>query len=146
MRYLVAVLLLSSVVLAKDKLKPSDYQSGTLVSFRTETRGASCSGSASGKVDNSGNVNASTDSNCVNSRVRVYTIKVGDQTLSIEHAYTGKQKAAALGTLGMSGWFEKGSVLRDQLPGAHIEVRSDESGLYVRVGGKESKFRIVGAE
>jgi len=32
------------------------------------------------------------------------------------------------------------------LPGAHVQVRTDEKGFYVKVGKRESKYAIVGAE
>ena len=140
------VLLLVNFAHAKGKPKDSDYQPGTLVSFRTATTGSSCSGSTDGKVEDSGNVSATTTSNCQNTTVRIYTIHVGEQTLSVEPAMTGKKKAVGMATLGWSVVLDKGSVLRDQLPGAVIKVRSDPSGLYVRVGKKESKFKVVGAE
>lgn len=142
---LAIVLLLLNSAHAKDKPKDSDYQPGTLVSFRTVTTGSSCSGNTDGKVEDSGNVSATTRSNCQDTTVRVYTIRVGDQTLSVEPAMTGKKKAMGFATLGWSAAFDKGSVLRDQLPGAAIEVRSDPSGLYIRIGKKESKFKVVGA-
>ncbi len=144
-----ATLLLLAVAypaLAKNKLKDSDYQSATLLSFHTESRGSSCSGKTNGQVDDSGNVTARTSTECSDSQVRIYTIRVGERTLSIEPAATGKQIAKGMATLGWSEVFSKGSVLRDQLPGAQIKVRSDSSGLYVRVGKKESKFKIVEAQ
>lgn len=140
------VLLLVNFAHAKGKSKVSDYQPGTLVSFRTTTTGSSCSGSTDGKVEDSGNVSATTTSNCQNTTARIYMIHVGEQTLSVEPAMTGKKKAVGMATLGWSFVFDKGSVLRDQLPGAVIEVRSDPSGLYIRVGKNESKFKVVGAQ
>ena len=140
------VLLLVNFAHAKGKPKDSDYQPGTLVSFRTVTTGSSCSGSTDGNVEDSGNVSATTRSNCQNTTARIYTIHVGEQNLTVEPGVTGKKKAVGMATLGWSFVFDKGCVLRDQLPGAAIEVRSDPSGLYIRVGKKESKFKIVGAQ
>jgi hypothetical protein len=143
-----AVFLLFAVAnfsLAKDKPKDSDYQPGVLISFRTQTNGSSCSGRVDGTVGESGQVDAGTRSSCSDRTVRLYTIQVGGQTFTVEPAYTGKQKARGFATLGWSTVFEKGSVLRNQLPGAQIEVRSDSSDLFIRVQNKESKFKIVEA-
>lgn len=139
------VIVLATYAFAKDKPKDSDYQPATLVSFRTENRGSSCSGRVDGNVDDSGNVSGRTNSNCTANTIRLYTIDVKGQTLTIEPTETGKQTAKSMATLGWSSILSKGSVLRDQLPGAHIEVRSDPSGLYVRVGKRESKFKVVEA-
>ena len=141
------VLALASVNLtfAKDKFKDSDYRPATLVSFRTQSVGASCSGNVNAEVEDNGQVNGTTNSNCSDQMVRFYTIQVEGQTFTVIPAHTGKQKAVGFATLGWSNAFSKGSVLINQLPGAHIEVRSDPSGLFIRVGKKESKFTIVEA-
>lgn len=150
MNRLLPILLLAgcaNFALAKDKAKPkdSDYQPATLVSFRTETTGARCSGNVDATVDQNGQVDGTTSSTCKDRTVRLYTIQMDGQTFTVEPTHTGKQKGVALATLGWSSEFEKGSVLRDQLPGAHIEVRSDPSGVYIRVGKRESKFTILEA-
>ena len=80
------VLLLVNFAHAKGKPKDSDYQPGTLVSFRTATTGSSCSGSTDGKVEDSGNVSATTTSICQNTTVRIYTIHVRELPLSLEPA------------------------------------------------------------
>lgn len=141
------VLALASVNLtfAKDKFKDSDYRPATLVSFRTQSVGASCSGNVNAQVEDNGQVNGTTNSNCSDQMVRFYTIQLEGQAFTVVPAHTGKQKAIGFATLGWSGAFEKGSVLINQLPGAHIEVRSDPSGVFIRVGKKESKFTIVEA-
>ena len=147
MRRLLTVALVcasASCALARDKGK-GDWQPGVLVSFRTVTTGSSCSGNVDAKVDEAGQVNGSTESTCSDRRLRFYTIQVEGQTFVVAPDHTGKQKAVGMATLGWSAAFAKGSVLRDQLPGAHIQVRSDPSGLFIRVGKKESKFTIVEA-
>lgn len=143
MKYILVVVLFAASAFAKDKPKDSDYQPATLVSFHTETRGAYCSSSADGTVDGSGNIHASGDSSCRDRTIRVYEIRVGNQSLSLEPALDARQQAAVLGSLGFARLVMKDSVLHDQVPGAAIEVRGDPSGLYVRVGKRESKFRVV---
>jgi hypothetical protein len=142
-----ALALLSSVAFAKDN---ATYQDAVLVKFVTVTTGNSCSqnGSTSGKVDDDGNIsaNSSGTSNCANITKRHYTISVGQQTFVIEPEFTKGQKGAALATLGWSAAFAKQSVLSDQLPGTHVLVRSAPDGFWVKVGKRESRYRVVAAQ
>lgn len=146
MKRLTILLLIACVpVFAKDKFKESSYKPATLVSFHTEHNGTSCSGNVEATTSDSGQISGTTSSDCSARRIRIYTIQLDGQTIVVMPTHTGKQKAAGMASLGWAGAFEKGSVLRNQLPGAHIEVRSDASGLFIRVGKKESKFLIVEA-
>jgi hypothetical protein len=134
---------------AKDKAEPQ-YQDGVLISFRTISTGSSCSsyGNTNGSVDDNGKIVSATHStgSCSNNVVRLYTIKVADQTYVVRHAATGGQKATALATMGWGALFMKQSVLANQLPGTHVLVRSDPHGFYVKMGKKESKFEVVEAK
>lgn len=126
----------ATAAFAKTKERPdSDYQDGVLVSFRTVDTGSNCSSSGSVKasVDDSGDVKATTDSSgsCQNVDVRLYTIKVGDNTLVIRHA--------------PENWNRK-SVLERQLPGFRFKVRIQKDKLYVKVGERESPFFLVEAK
>jgi len=121
---------------AKTKERPdSDYQDGVLVSFRTTTSGSSCSssGSAKGSVDDSGGVEGTTNTNesCHDIGVRLYTIKIGDNTFVIKHA--------------PENWNRK-SVLEQQLPGARFKVRTQKDKLFIKVGERESPFFLIGAQ
>jgi hypothetical protein len=125
-----------SVAFAKSKERPdSDYQDGVLVSFRTVTAGSNCSssGSVKGSVDDSGGVEGTSNSNgsCSNVNVRLYTIKVGDNTFVIKHA--------------PENWNRK-SVLEQQLPGFKFKVRTQKDKLFIKVGERESPFFLVGAQ
>ena len=60
----------------------------------------------------------------------------------IEPELTKGQKGAALATLGWSARFAKEGVLADQLPGTHVLVRSDANGFWVKVGKRESRYRV----
>ncbi len=136
---IVFLLLLSAVANAKDKPQ-ADYQDAVLVGFQTVHSGSSCStsGQIKGEEDSSGNVTGKThaSTNCEESTVRHYTVKVG------EHTYVLKPT--------LSWWaspaFTKNSVLANLLPGTHVQVRTDEKGFYVKVGKRESKYAIVEAE
>lgn len=127
-----SIFLLANFAYAKHKPKDSDYQPATLVSFHTEKTGTSCDKQTDGKVDDSGKFGATTEASCSDNKTRIYVVRMGEQTLNLAPASTG--------------WATiKGSVLRDQLPGAAIEIRSGSSGVYVRVGDKESRFVITEA-
>jgi hypothetical protein len=134
---------------AKDKPQ-FDYQDAILVSFQTVHSGSSCSasGTVKGEEDSSGNVTGTTNSNssCVDDTVRHYTLKVGDHTYALRPALTKGKAALGMATLGWSAVFAKNSVLSNLLPGTHVLVRTDESGFYVKVGKRESRYAIVGAE
>jgi hypothetical protein len=125
-----------TIAFAKTKERPdSDYQDGVLVSFRTVVAGSNCSssGSVKGSVDDSGDVEGRADSSgsCYNLSVRLYTIKVGDNTFVIKHA--------------PEGW-NRQSVLARQLPGLRFKVRTQKDKLYIRVGERESPFFLVEAK
>jgi hypothetical protein len=145
----VILLLLSAVANAKDKPQ-ADYQDAVLVGFQTVHSGSSCStsGTVKGQEDSSGNVSGTTNasSNCVDDTVRHYTLKVGDHTYVLKPSLTKGKAAAGMATMGWSLLFTKNSVLSNLLPGTHVQVRTDESGFYVKVGKRESKYAIVGAE
>lgn len=137
-----ALTLPTPIASAKDKhSRPdSNYQDGTLVSFRNVATGSSCSHTA----ETTGDVDATTDDNgntsgtvksttrgstdCANSYKRLYTIRYAESTLVIAHA---------------PEIWNRPSVLARQLPGAKIKVRYDGKHLFVKVGEKESKFDIV---
>ena len=144
------VLLLSSAAWAKDKPVPADYQDAVLVKFVTVTTGSSCSSSGNtlGKVDDDGNLtaNSSGSADCSNQTTRHYTLSVGPQVFVIEPELTKGQKGAALATLGWSARFAKESVLAYELPGTHVLVRTDAEGFWVKVGKRESRYRVVGAQ
>jgi hypothetical protein len=129
---LALLLILAMPTFAKDKHPDSDYQDGTLVSFRTASTGSSCSnqGQATGSVDDSGNVNASSrgSSNCSDDLVRYYTIRSGDSTLVIAPVVVFR------------------SVLSNQMPGATFRMRFDGKHVFVKIGDKESKFSVVEAK
>lgn len=60
-----------------------------------------------------------------------YTVAVGDHRYVLSHVIE---------------FLHRPSDLQGQIPGAHVQVRLDKKALYVRIGDKESKFNVVGAE
>lgn len=155
-RSLLPILLLCLSAFAKDKPHYT-YQDALLVSFRDVVSGSSCvhssetTGDVKANTDDgytSGTVNATTTgtSECSNNASRLYTINVAGQTYIIRHSMTGGQMATAMVTMGWGALFMKQSVLANQLPGTHVFVRSDEHGLYVKLGKRESRFKVVEAK
>jgi hypothetical protein len=127
---------LETFAFAKTKERPdSGYQDGVLVSFRTAKSGSSCSssGTVKGEVSDSGDVDGSTDASgaCHDIDVRLYTIKVGDNTFVVRHAF--------------ENWNRK-SVLMQQLPGFRFKVRTQKDKLFIKVGERESPFFLIGAQ
>jgi hypothetical protein len=124
-----------------------DYQDGVLVSFQTFQSGSSCrsSGTVEGEEDSSGSVKGTTQSTtvCSNNTVRHYIIAVSGHRYVIEPSWTKKKAAMGVATLGWSALFEKKSVLADLLPGTHVLVRTNETGFYVKVGKRESRYIVL---
>ena len=141
MKLAVVVLMLLSCAAAED----AAYRDAVLLSFRDVASGASCSGSVRAHSGSSGDVTGQTDTDCSQNYQRQYSIQMGKQIFVLVFTGSAKARAAAAATLGFSSMFSKSSALRDQLPGAHLLIRSDSSGVYVKVGKRESRYRIVEA-
>jgi len=153
---ILAVMALCGCAWAKH-IPDSAYQPGTLIAVRTVVAGSSCSnraqtdGNVNARTDDSGNtsgtVQATTygSSSCADNSRALYTVQVAGQRYVIARAITGKETSAMLLTLGWGAMAMKASVLANQLPGTRILVRSDPSGLYVKLGKRESKYNIVEA-
>jgi len=133
-----AVVALSFLLCSQAWAKPpkdAQYQDAVLVSFKDVKSGSSCSstGSVKASTDNSGDTEGSTSSraNCSNTIVRQYTIHLGSNTFVLVYGYN---------------FLNLHNDLAKQLPGAHLRVRSDRSGFYVRIGDKEARYDIVEAK
>lgn len=126
------------------------YQDPVLKSFITIPTGQDChtSGSSTGTTDSAGNSRASgnANTNCSDTTVVHYTIVIGEQTLVIEPTSSGKAKVGSALSLGWSTAFAKNSSLYGQLPGTHIQIRAEGGNYHVRVGKKESVYKLVGAQ
>lgn len=134
----IVAVLLSFLLCSQAWAKPhkdAEYQDAVLVSFKNVNAGASCSSSGRVKAntDDSGDTEGSTSSqtNCSNKIVRQYTIQLGSNTFVLVYGYN---------------FLNLHNVLLKQLPGAHLRVRSDKSGFYVRIGNKEARYDIVEAK
>jgi hypothetical protein len=117
MRRMLAVLLICCTSYASEK-PSSVYQEAVLVSFREEPT----------------------------EKVTKYTLQVGDLTYVLIPKGTKKQAATAYGTMGWSAVFAKKSVLYRQLPGTHVQLRSDGDGIHVKLGSRESLFEMIAAQ
>ena len=131
---IVLSLLLCSQAWAKSH-NDADYQDAVLVSFKDVKGDSSCTstGTVKANTDSSGDTTGSTSSetNCRNRIVREYTVRVGSNTFVIAYGYN---------------FLNLHNDLSKLLPGAHLRVRSDKSGFYVRIGDKEARYDIVGAK
>jgi hypothetical protein len=134
----IAAILLGFLLCAQAWAKPpkdAQYQDAVLVSFKDVKTGSSCSSSGSVKAntDDSGNTEGSTSNktNCSNNIVRQYTIQLGSNTFVLVYGYN---------------FLNLHNDLSKQLPGAHLRVRSDKHGFYVRIGDKEARYDIVEAK
>lgn len=142
---LALLLLISGSAFAAQK-PHAEYQDAVLQSFQTIRSGQFCSGSTDGTVSDNGDISASTSTNCRPKTTAQYTIVVGQQTLVISPTRSGKSKAGAMFSMGYSAMFWKDSCLYGELPGAHILIRSDNGIYHVKVGKRESLFRLVAAQ
>jgi hypothetical protein len=86
-----------------------------------------------GAVSDSGGVEGTTDTSgaCHDIGVRLYRIKVGDNTFVLKHA--------------PENWNRK-SVLEQQLPGFRFKVKTQKDKLFIKVGERESPFFLIGAQ
>lgn len=133
-----AAIVLSFLLCSQAWAKPhkdADYQDAVLVSFRDVKADSSCtsSGTVKANTDSSGDTTGSTSSetNCRNRIVRQYTVRLGSNTIVIVYGYN---------------FLNLHNDLSKLLPGAHLRVRSEKSGLYVRIGDKEARYDIVEAK
>ena len=142
---LAAALLFVAGTAQASKPKPEDYQDGVLVSLKTVASGASCSTSGTAtRTDSGADVSAQTD--CTDKQVRLYTVQVANQTYVLRPASTKKAEGLAYATVGWSAILAKQSVLANQLPGTHFQIRSDADGVHIRLGKRESLYSMVAAQ
>jgi hypothetical protein len=139
---LLSILVLAMPTNAKDKkAADGDYHDGVLVRFEMVSAGLSCSSSGNGTVNDDGQVNVRNSGSCSQDSVAHYSIAVGDISYVLTAALTHPK--TALFTLGYSAAFEKHSVLYAQLPGTPIKVRMVKDKVYVKLGDRESPYKVV---
>lgn len=159
MRYWIAVAFLCLCLPAAASKHPdSEYQDAVLKDFHTEYHGSYCSGSG----DTNGTVNASTDSNgdtsgtvkastttsssCTPIRHAYYTLTLGGHQYVLTPAPSASKVGIAALTLGIGAAFFKDSALYGVLPGTTVRVRSEGGKFFVRVGKRESEYKLVSAQ
>jgi hypothetical protein len=142
------------------------YQDAVLKNFHTEQQGKFCTTSG----DTNGTVNANTDSDghtngtvnttssastsCSPRMVAYYTVVMGEHVFTLSPATSSGKKAAKVGTamltfgIGAIVWnaFDKNSALYGVLPGTPIKMRSESGTVYVKVGKRESEYKLVSAQ
>lgn len=153
MRLLASLFLACSVAAAQTAQIP--YQDAVLVSYKLVSTGTDCAsnGTVSGKADDNGKVTgaANSTSSCSESEIRQYMIQVGPNTFALRPTISGPQLASeaalTVATLGYGALFIRNrDVLVNQLPGAHILIRSHGSGFQIKVGKKDSLYSVAGAQ
>jgi hypothetical protein len=151
MKYTLALCLLVAAVQVPTQAAEKvaiEYQDGVLISSRTESTGSSCSssGTVNGTVDDNGNVNGTSHSSggCENIVTHFYTVRVGDETFTLRRTFTGSQRTLAMATLGWGALFMKQSVLAGQRPGTQFKIGIENGTAHVKLGKRESLYRIVG--
>lgn len=127
------------------EVKP-DYQNAVLRSFRTIPSGQNCSAGTNGEISRNGDYSSHTNVNCSDTTKALYTIVFAGQVMVVEPSHSGKSKAGNIVSLGYSSLFWKNNCLYGQLPGTHLLLRSSGDQYQIRVGKKESLFRLVSAE
>jgi len=143
------------------KQKPAyTYEDGVMIDFQMVNSGKHCSTSADtrgdidARTDDEGNTRGTVEAHtsgstvCSNTRRAVYRVSVGEHVYTLE-PYVGADRVAAamvpiVGLAYLAA--KKQSVLYGVLPGTHVEVRTESGAFYVRVGKRESKYRLAGAE
>jgi hypothetical protein len=143
--------------LAAKKPEPV-YQDAILKDFHTEQQGKHCSTSG----DTNGTIKADTDSDgttngtvtatttsstsCTPRMVAFYTVVMGDHTFTLSPTESGGV-AAGKGLIAATGigafFLKKNSVLYGVLPGTPIKMRSEGGTVYIKVGKRESEYKIV---
>lgn len=147
-RLALALLCCFSLAASASKKPEPVYQDGVLIKVQDVDNGVKCHTDATGNghSDDNGNTRseATADTTCSERIKHLYTVKVGDSLFILEASQSNKQKGIGMATLGWSNAFNKENVLAYQLPGSHVQVRSDENGIHIKVGKRESLYTVVG--
>lgn len=137
------ILVVAQVTTCAAQKADIDYQDGVLVGSITENAGTSCSSyrTVNGQVDDNGKITGRSDSSggCVNTVTFFYTVRVGETIFTLRQTFTTSEKTMA----SSSALFMKQSVLADEHPGAQFKIRIEDGTAHVKIGGRESVYRIV---
>jgi hypothetical protein len=161
---LIIALLASGCGTAWAQKKPEPvYQDAVLKDFHTEQQGKFCttSGNTNGTVnantDSDGNTNgtvnttSSASTSCRPRMVAYYTVVMGEHVFTLTPTISSGKSAAKVGTamltfgIGAIVWnaFDKNSALYGVLPGTPIKMRSESGTVYIKVGKRETEYKIV---
>jgi hypothetical protein len=145
-----AALLLCLTPFAWSSSKPEPaYQDAVLKDFRFVQQGQHCrtnggsTGTVNANTDDSGYTNGSLNStsssvtNCSPNMVALYTITIG------EHEFVLTPRRLPFSGSLIAAPFRKNSDLAGLLPGTGIKIRSEGDTFYVKVGKRESAYKIV---
>lgn len=157
MKALAILLLCSTAALCEKKPEPV-YQEAIFKSYRSVSMGSNCdsSGTTTGTVNAStdamgntnGTVNANTQTHgsCSDVTMAVYAVAIGSQIFTLTPTSTLVGSSVSFVTLGLSNAFKRDSVLYGQLPGTPIRIRSEGGVFYVKVGKRESMYKLIGVQ
>jgi hypothetical protein len=155
-----ALLLLLTAPIASASKKPEPvYEDAVLKDFHTEQHGTFCStsgntnGTVNANTDSSGTTNGTVNAtstastSCSPRMAAYYTVVMGDHTFVLTPTEPGAAtaaKAVAIIAFFPSAFFlKKNSVLYGVLPGTSIKMRSDSGTVHIKVGKRESEYKIV---
>jgi hypothetical protein len=119
------------------------YQDDILTKIRTTVIGNSCTTSTQTDAATYGNTARRTldaSARCSDIHGAIYTVQVGNTEYELTPDHSRAARASAY--LPLSATFLKQSSLANHLPGTPVKFRRDEDGFLVRVGKRESHYRI----
>jgi hypothetical protein len=122
---------------------PAVYQDGVLTKVRTAVVGNSCSSSTQSDAATYGNTARRTfdaSARCSDVHGAVYTIEVAGKEYELTPDHSRAARASAY--LPLSATLLKQSSLANHQPGTAIKFRADDDGFVVRVGKRETRYRI----
>ncbi len=75
--------------------------------------------------------------------VAYYTVVMGAHVWVLTPAVTLARAGTVLLTAGFGAMFLKNSTLAGVLPGTPVKMRSEGGNIYVKVGKRESEYKII---
>jgi hypothetical protein len=119
------------------------YQDGVLTKVRTTVVDNACSSSTQSDAATYGNTARRTidaSARCSDIRGAVYTVKVGETEYQLTPDHSRVARASSY--LPLSATLLKQSSLANHMPGTAVQLRPDDDGFLVRVGKRESRYRV----
>ena len=119
------------------------WQDGVLTKVRTTVVDNACSTSTQSDAATYGNTARRTidaSARCSDIRGAIYTVQVGDTAYELTPDHS--RVARATSYLPLSATLLKQSSLANHMPGTPVKFRRDDEGFLVRVGNRESHYRL----